>query len=306
MSRAEKIRLFDLPNSMQFLDDILPKAKKRSSKLARKQTEKDLYNRAADYALTQNPQNAIEFTNQVEFYKAHVKSKIDTLSKQYEIQLQKEIEAEAINLGLTIDQILIDNKKYNSINQKTSEAFFQDFDGNPKKFNNPTEVKNEIKNRVYQSSEMVGNPGKLNESSLNEALESYKQKVKETENRIGTIKINANLTGDETIQQIKKVANELKFASESAATYHALKHYNELPLSHQDRYATKFENYYQSAIQTIKESSEIVSSYNQNGNRSFIFKAIYSEGKKTYKLQSIVSLSPNGNAKILTYFSPTK
>ena len=99
------------------------------------------------------------------------------------------------------------------------------------------------------------------------------------------------------------VANNLKFSNESAAIYHTEKHYKEFPSNHKTG-ENKFNNYWQSAIETIKRSSNITSSYEQlNNSRSFIFKHIYKEGDDTYQLQTIVSVSQDGTVDIRTYFN---
>ena len=84
-----------------------------------------------------------------------------------------------------------------------------------------------------------------------------------------------------------------------------MKHYEELPPSHKNG-SNQFDDYYQSAIKTIKKSTEVNSSYSQNGNRFFIFKIVYDESEKSYNMQTIVGISPEGKATILTYFKPTK
>ena len=75
----------------------------------------------------------------------------------------------------------------------------------------------------------------------------------------------------------------------------------ELPPSHQEG-NNLFNDYWQSAIKTIKNSTEVASSYNQNGNRSFVFKHTYIEGGQNISLKAIVGVSSNGTTNILTYF----
>ena len=301
LSRNERVRLFDLPNNMNYLEDFAPgsvKQKKINSQLK----EKNSNLRDVEYALAQNPKNPYEFINHVQFYRAYLNNKIDSLDDQFSIKLNQIIKAEATNLGITVNEIREDTAKLKSINQQVSKEFFQNFDGNPKALDTEQAVRKEIKRRVEESAVTPGQPDKINPPILNEAQESYKQKVKETENQIGTITIEANLSPEETAQRLKNIADELKFSSESAATYHALKHYNELPPSHLGRYSTEFDDYYQSAIQTIKQSTEIRPGYNQNGDRTFKFTTTYDEERKIYKLQAIVRVSSEDKANILTYF----
>lgn len=101
------------------------------------------------------------------------------------------------------------------------------------------------------------------------------------------------------------VANCLKFSNKSAAAYHTEKHYNEFPPSHKKE-DNRFNNYWQSAIETIKKSTNVTSFYDQlSGSRSFIFKHIYEEGGKPYQLQTIVGVSQDGTVNIRTYFNFT-
>ena len=99
------------------------------------------------------------------------------------------------------------------------------------------------------------------------------------------------------------VVNNIKFSNESAAIYHTEKHYEEFPPSQKTR-ENKFNNYWQSAIETIKKSQNVTSSYDQiSGSRSFTFKHIYNEQGVEYKIQTIVSISEDGTADIKTYFN---
>ena len=299
LSRNERVRLFDIPNSMNYLEDYLPGSVKQST-INKQLKEKYSNLRDVEYALAQNPKNPYEFINHIEFYRAYLDNKIVTLNQQYLFNLNQRIKAEATNLGITVNVIKEDTAKLKSINQQVSKEFFLNFDGNSKALDTEQAVRKEIKRRVEESAVTPGLPDKINPSILNETQENYKQKVKETENLIGTISIDANLSPEETAQRLKNIADELKFSSESAATYHALKHYKEQPPSHVGRYSTKFEDYYQSAIETIKKSTEIIPGYNQNGDRTFKFISSYSD--LDYKLQVIVSVSPQGEGRILTYF----
>ncbi|MGF1490242.1 MAG: hypothetical protein ACFBSE_24390, partial [Prochloraceae cyanobacterium] len=277
--------------------------KKRDRKIKAKEQEKAINQQAANYALAQNPQNAREFVNYVEFYKAHVDSKIEILERQYDNKLNQAIKLKAEEEGITFEQLRTDNKKITKINQEISQEFFQELYGESIKLDSKKAVKKHLTEKIYESSGTADNIGIVNQQSRKEAELSYQEKVKEIENKIGTTQVNINLSPEEIIQEIKGIADSLKFGSESAAAYHAMKHYDEIPPTHQ-RGSNHFDDYYQSAIKTIKESTEVNSSYSQNGNLSLIFKATYVEGEDVYKLQTIVGVSLEGKAAILTYFKP--
>ena len=287
---------------MDYLDDIPEGVKKRERKIEAKKQEKTINEQAANYALAQNPQNAREFVNYVEFYKAYNSEKIDILDQEYRKKLNEAIKVKAAEEGITVEQLRADSKKITKINQEVSQEFLQNLYGEPIKLDGEKAVKKHLTIKVYESSGTTDQIGKVNQDTLKEVEQSYQQKSDEIENKIGTTKVNINLSTEEIIQEIKVIADSLKFSNESAAAYHTLKHYDELPPSHRND-SNQFDSYYQSAIKTIKESTEVNSSYSQNGNLSLIFKATYVEGK-TYELQTIVGVSPEGKASILTYFRP--
>ena len=98
------------------------------------------------------------------------------------------------------------------------------------------------------------------------------------------------------------VANNLKFSNELAAIYHTEKHYGEFPPSHKTE-ENKFNNYWQSAIETIKNSQNVTSSYDQlNGSHSFVSNHTYKEEGIIYGIKTIVNVSSEGVVKIVTYF----
>ena len=299
---SDRARLFDEPNSMDYLDNIPEGVKKRDRKIKAKEQEKAINQQAANYALAQNPQNAREFVNYVEFYKAHVDSKIKILEEEYIKKLESKIITQAEEEGISFEELERNNKKITKINQELSQEFFLELYGESIKLDSPKIVKKTLTEKAYESSGTTGNIGQVNDQTLKEVEQRYQQKSDEIENKIATIKVNINLSTEEIIQEIKVIADSLKFSNESAAAYHTLKHYDELPPSHRND-SNQFDSYYQSAIKTIKESTEVNSSYSQNGNLSLIFKATYVEGK-TYELQTIVGVSPEGKASILTYFRP--
>lgn len=146
------------------------------------------------------------------------------------------------------------------------------------------------------------NLGQVTPQTRDEIQNVYQAKVAEVGNNIGGIQIEPNLSSQQTIQKIKAEADNLNFDDESAAIYHTEKHYDEFPPSHKTG-ENKFGSYWQSAIETIKKSQNVTTSYDQlSGNRSFVFNHTYKEKDVNYSLKTIVNVSPEGIVKIATYF----
>ena len=106
---------------------------------------------------------------------------------------------------------------------------------------------------IYENARTGNNFEQLKPQTREEIQNAYSTKAAEVENNVGGVKIEPNLSSQQTIQQIKAEADNLKFSNESAAIYHTEKHYNEFPPS-QKISENKFNNYWQSAIETIKKS----------------------------------------------------
>lgn len=159
---------------------------------------------------------------------------------------------------------------------------------------------------IYENAGTGDNFEQLKPQIRNEIQNVYSTKAAEVEDNVGEFQIEPNLSSQQTIQQIKAEANNFKFGDESAAIYHTEKHYEELPPSRQNG-ENRFDSYWQSSIETIKKSTNIISSYDQlSGSRAFVFKHIYEEGGKPYQLQTIVGVSKDGIVNIRTYFSLKK
>ena len=297
MSDAEKIRLFDIPNQMNYLDDLPVNAKQR--KLDTKAQEKTIEQQAASYAIQQNPRNANEFVNHTEFYKTQIEQKIRFSEGLYEKKYKEAFQKYATSREIEVKNI--SSKQKTQIHRQISQEFFQELYGETVQFDGEKTARKYIRRKAYESSGNTDNIGQVNQKARDEIQNHYQEKVADIGDNIGGIKIEPNLSLDRTIEQIKSVADEIKFGDESAAAYHTEKHYGELPPSHQEG-NNLFNDYWQSAIRTIKKSTEITSSYNQNGSRSFVFKHTYNEENEIYSLKTIVGVFIDGTAKILTYF----
>ena len=302
MSNAEKTRLFDVPNSMEYLNEVPENARKRARKLEAKQQEKTIEQQAASYAIQQNPKDATEFVNYVEFYKARSKQKIAHLQNLYLDKFNRASQEFANAQGINIDNLT--QKQIAQIHSQTSKQFFQELYEETAQFEGKNAIKKYITEKVYETSGTAEDIGQINPEIANDMQSAYQQRITEVTDNIGATQITPNLSNEETIQEIKYLADNLKFGNESAAAYHSIKHYEELPPSHfQDN--NEFNNYWKSAIQTIKKSTDVESSFNQNGSRSFVFKITYNEVEQ-YDLQAIVNVDRSGKVIILTYFRLNK
>lgn len=155
---------------------------------------------------------------------------------------------------------------------------------------------------IYENARTGDNFEQLKPQTKEKMQNAYSAKAAEVGDNIGGIQIKPNLSSQQTIDRIKAEADNLKFGNESAAIYHTEKHYEEFPPSHKTQ-GNKFNNYWQSAIETIKKSTDVESSYNQlSGGRSFVFNHTYEEGGVTYGIKTIVNVSSDGLVKIATYF----
>ena len=106
---------------------------------------------------------------------------------------------------------------------------------------------------IYENARTGNNFEQLKPQTQKELQNTYSTKTAEVGDNIGGVQIEPNLSSQQTINRIKAEADNLKFGNESAAIYHTEKHYNEFPPSHKTE-DNKFNNYWQSAIETIKKS----------------------------------------------------
>ena len=156
---------------------------------------------------------------------------------------------------------------------------------------------------IYENAGTGNNFEQLKPQTRDKIQNAYSVKVAEVRDNTGGFQIEPTLSPQQTIQQIKAEADNLKFSDKSAAIYHVEKHYEEFPPSHK-KANIRFNNYWQSSVETIKKSTNVTSFYDQlTGNRSFIFKHTYEEQSKPYYLQTIVNVSRNGIVEIRTYFN---
>ena len=145
MSDAEKIRLFDVPNQMQYLDEVPENARKRARKLEAKQQEKTIEQQAASYAIQQNPQNANEFVNYVEFYKAQMEQRIKDLEEQYDKKLEAAVVDLAAKEGIEPNIKTFTQKQKVKVNRQASGEFSRELYGEKTQFEGKNPIKKYIK-----------------------------------------------------------------------------------------------------------------------------------------------------------------
>lgn len=303
MSDAEKKRLFDVPNQMNYLDEVPENIRRRDKRIKSKKQEKMVEQQAASYAIQQNPKDASEFVNHTEFYKSQIEQKIVELEKQYTRKLEIVVDEIATREEIEADIDKFTSKQKTEANRTASKEFFEELYGEATQFDCKNSVNKYLRKIAYENSGTRSNFEQLKPQTLEEIQNIYQTKIAEIGDNIGGVQIESKLSSQQIIQQIKVEADNLKFADESAAAYHTEKHYDEFPPSHKTE-DNKFNNYWQSAIETVKKSTNVTSSYEQlSGSQSFVFKHIYQEGDDIYQLQTIVGISQDGTTNIRTYFS---
>jgi hypothetical protein len=286
MSDEERSRVFDLLNERQ-------PVKNADQRLAKSLEE----HQASNYSLSQKPESASEFVEHFQMYKAvldriknerisHYETTAESISKE---KYGKNFDA------LSEPEVKLVQK------EATRETFGREVDGDKA-------IKREAYIDTVKSAGTDDNPEKVNPSTHKAVQDAYQEKVEAFKGRIGSSKIDPNLSSSEIEKQIQLLNQneEIRFGTESAAAYHVEKHYeNEFPQSERTTDGTDVDNYLAGASTTIDNPDRVKNSLDQAGNRSIFYeRKIVGDDGKLLKGLAIVKTSPDGEAAMATYHIP--
>jgi hypothetical protein len=286
MSDDERARVFDLLNERRPVKD---KAQQNAKDLEEHQ--------AADYSLSQNPKSASEFVEQFQMYKAVLDGAKNKRLNDYQSSAEH-ISKSKYGKGTKE----LSEKELKIVQQEaTREVFGREIEGDKA-------IKREAYIDTVNRSGTSDNPEKVNSNTQESVQEQYKSNVDAFKKRIGSRKIDPNLSQIETDKQVILLnqKGEIRFQTEAAAAYHVEKHYeNEFPLSERRQPGTNVDRYILGASETINKPDKVSHGVDQAGNRTIVFeRKIMGDDGKILNGRAIVKVSPNGDVGLATYHVP--
>jgi hypothetical protein len=274
MSDGERRRLYDLVNTKRPGTGNLDK-------------------QASDFALGR----ARSVAEYVELFEAYVARYKVVLSEQIAAH-RAAVEAEVQKrLAANPSMSAADRAKLPKAVQKelATKAFGEEIDGFGPRFEKAMAAK--IENDLGAA----GNPAKAGSggTQTQAIFEANKQALA---GHIGSERIASGLNDTDAIARIKALP-EVKFGSETAASYHVEKHISELPAG--ELTGNKVSDFLASAKKTIQNGAPSVK-VDQGGSRRVFFTREISEGGIKYTLTAIVDVTEDGKVSLATYMGSKK
>ncbi len=274
MSDGERRRLYDLVN-------------------ANRPGTGNLDKQASDFALGL----ARSVPEYVELFESYVAKYKEVLAQQSEAHVAA-VQAEVQNrIGANPSMPAADRAKLLNKVQKdlAKTAFGEEIEGFGDRF------KKALAAKVENDLGMTGNPTKAG-SGAAQAQATLEANKRALTGHIGSDRIASGLSNTDAIAKVKAVP-ELKFGTETAASYHVEKHSGELPPS--ELTGSKVSDFLASAKKTIQNGAAAVK-VNQDGSRNLIFTREANEGGYKYTLTAMVNVSEDGTVSLATYMGSRK
>ncbi|GLQ45814.1 hypothetical protein GCM10007862_08650 [Dyella lipolytica] len=294
----------------QFLNDIGAKTDARGAKLlgdisdAERRRLYDLVNanrpgtgnlekQASDYALA-HATSANEYVELFEAYAAKFKDVLESRSAAYETSVSTEVQKRiAANPAMTSAE----KAKLPGIVQKqmSKAALGEEIDGFGPRFKKAMAAK--VENELGQP----GDPTRAGSGATQTqaTLDANKLALR---GRIGAATIDSGLSDVDAMAKVKALP-EVKFGSETAASYHVEKHVGELPPS--ELSGNRVSDFLKSANKTIQSGTASVK-VNQDGSRNIIYTRQMTDAGKSYTMTAMVNVSWDGKVSLATYMTVSK
>ena len=232
-----------------------------------------LRERAAGYALDRNPANAAEFVNQFEMFVS------EYMRRRADLDAQIRARTTALTTGTPpLSRAAAERQASTEILGRPVQGF-----GN-----------------AFNVAVLEGSPGS-SYAGVSDAAVTTRATTLATDlaGRAGATPLGAAVDPARLASQVQAMPN-LQFGSESSATYHANKHYRELPSIHRDPGfgSNDVSRYLRSASETISGGTSTIA-HNQDGSYSVIFARTYGDRP----MRAIVRVNTDGTVVLATYMS---
>ncbi len=222
----------------------------------------ELPQKAAAYALKQKPKTVREFVNHYEMYVSEYKRVRDAVRSTIDARMK----------GIPVGKRRIETQK------RVSKALLGE--------------------------EVVGYAKAFNKAVLDNLTDAaakarYMRLQKELGKHVGTRKASTGITEANAVSEIRALP-EVTFGTESAAVYHANKHYPELPKSHKTGSGNDLTKYLNSAQTTIRDGVPNVR-VGQDGSLIVSFVQGYKQKPRDVNMQVIIRVDKRGRIVVATY-----
>jgi Bacterial toxin 3/Domain of unknown function (DUF4157) len=274
MSEAERRRLYDLVSG----------GRSGSSNLSKQ---------AADFALGR-ASSVAEFVELFESYAAKYAQTTTATEAAYRDAVNSEMQARiAANPSMSPAER---GRLLSTVQKDLSKTWFgQEIDGFGTNFKKALAVK------VENDLGVPGDPTRAGSGAtqVQATLDANKAALV---GRIGPAGIGSGLNDNEAIAKIKALP-EVKFGTDTSASYHVEKHSGELPPG--EVTGDKATDFLASANKTIQTGATAVN-VDQGGSRRVFFTRQVSAGGRQYTMTAIVSLTTDGKASLASYMGIVK
>mgnify|MGYP001609351248 CR=1 FL=1 len=254
----------------------------------------DLRKQANDFALSSNPNNLFEMIEYYQYYSAYFESQVEKEKEAYKAELGNEVQNAELKTGKDVSR----SEEKRIEKELSNRKFGSSFEGTSRSLDAAVRTK-----LLKDMSDVAKGLGTVNATTITEVKKRFDLGVQEAQDKLGSNRIEVNLSEVDAVQAIKAVQN-LAFASLTAVVYHVEKHYDELPESIRND-NNRTQAYIDAARRTVRDASQVSISYSPTevGVRIYTFvllSLVDSKNQKKYNLRAIVRELPDGTVFFAT------